>query len=67
MPTERSPLLDGASTRALPQDAAARTGPLEISAANRRAILAGIWMATFLSVRTRPRALSSHCSPRASL
>lgn len=30
-----------------------KLGPMEISASNRRAILVGIWMATFLSVSAR--------------
>lgn len=63
MSTERSPLLENDSLHAqseAPGEPLAvpttkippgRLGPLEISASNRRSILAGIWMATFLSVR----------------
>ncbi|KAF8589744.1 MFS general substrate transporter [Ramaria rubella] len=55
MSTERSPLLDNAGPRPggpaiLSQKIApTRLGPLEITRANRRSILAGIWLASFLS------------------
>jgi hypothetical protein len=51
---ERTPLLDGNSDpngdTTVAKVPAIALGPLEISAANRRSILAGIWIATFLSV-----------------
>ena len=51
MASERTPLLqndhdDGPSTA----NDKSKLGPMEISATNRRAILAGIWIATFLGV-----------------
>ncbi|KAF8209437.1 vacuolar amino acid permease [Mycena galopus ATCC 62051] len=46
-PTERDPLIKHSVVPAEP-DVKRRLGPLEISAANRRGILAGIWLATFL-------------------
>ena len=64
MSTERSPLLDSGNSGALSgvsgvpgapahsdKTPARRLGPLEITAADRRSILAGIYIATFLSVR----------------
>ncbi|KAF7314937.1 Vacuolar amino acid permease [Mycena indigotica] len=44
MSTERDPLLP----KPTPDDAKQRVGPLEISAATRRWILAGMWLGTFL-------------------
>lgn len=61
MATERSPLLNHRNSGTPAEDSgpphsaintpASRLGPLEITAANRRSILAGIYIATFLSVR----------------
>ncbi|KAF8521201.1 major facilitator superfamily domain-containing protein [Hysterangium stoloniferum] len=49
---EHTPLLrDNADTNGTTTSTVDRPGPLEISAANRRSILVGVWMATFLSVR----------------
>ncbi|KAF8511905.1 major facilitator superfamily domain-containing protein [Hysterangium stoloniferum] len=55
---EHTPLLrenpdhpNGTVTSNVDKVPATRLGPMEISAANRRWILVGVWMATFLSVR----------------
>lgn len=68
-PTERDPLLRDANLGVLPpgapgapvqhatKDVKIRLGPLEITKSNRYAILAGIWAATFLSVRSTHVAL----------
>ncbi|KAJ6500868.1 major facilitator superfamily domain-containing protein [Mycena sanguinolenta] len=49
-PTERDPLIKHpvVQTNTGEPDVKRRLGPLEISASNRRGILAGIWLATFL-------------------
>ncbi|KAJ6548100.1 MFS general substrate transporter [Mycena vulgaris] len=50
-PTERDPLIKKPPVQAnvdIPQVRPRRLGPLEISASNRRGILAGIWLATCL-------------------
>ncbi|KAJ7221383.1 vacuolar amino acid permease [Mycena pura] len=49
-PTERDPLIRKplASAESAAPDTKQRPGPLEISARNRRGILAGIWLASFL-------------------
>ncbi|KAJ6509153.1 vacuolar amino acid permease [Mycena vitilis] len=51
-PTERDPLIKKVAAEVNEEDAHSssvkRLGPLEITASNRRGILAGIWMATFL-------------------
>ncbi|KAJ7729775.1 vacuolar amino acid permease [Mycena metata] len=48
-PTERDPLLTNGGDREAAQPVVKRLGPLEISPANRRGILAGIWLGTFLA------------------
>jgi hypothetical protein len=54
-PTERDPLITKPAVQANAEgagpDVKRRLGPLEISASNRRGILAGIWLASFLGVR----------------
>ncbi|KAJ7932806.1 vacuolar amino acid permease [Mycena leptocephala] len=51
-PTERDPLIRKPAIQANAEDAGPdvkrRLGPLEISASNRRGILAGIWLASFM-------------------
>ena len=54
MATERDPLLSAQDTAQRAQDRDrlhSAVGPLEISQSTRHAVLAGLWSATFLSVR----------------